>query len=668
MGRFCAKPRSCPPGRLVALACLAAGVGWCQKDLADASLEQLLDTKVTTVSKKEKKLARTAAAVFVITQEDIQRSGAANIPDLLRMVPGVNVAQIDGSSWAISVRGFNSRYSNKVLVMVDGRSVYSSDFSGVFWDQIDLPLDEIERIEVVRGPGGSVWGANAVNGVISIMTKSSKAAHGGSASLSAGSYVDTDDHISYSGSAGSAGSYRIWGAYNNVADSVEPSGVSGGDGWEREHAGMRSDWSIGRNDSLTVEGDLFANEAGHTIGSLFDLPGSGTYWQSQEAGGGSILGRWTHAAGDDADQSLQVYYSTYHRTELSIPISENSLDFDYRNRHRVGSRHEIVWGAGYRRTDSDLSSASWISFSPAARVDALYSAYGEDEIRIADDLWLTLGGRIEHNSYTGFDFEPSARLAWTVTPSSTLWLSASSAVRQPGQDEQGVNVALGTVLVAPNTPALLVMHGNLYQNTEKVTDYEAGYRAQLNAKLSLDLAVFGSLYRDLATIEPLPPTMTQIDGAFELELPYIYANGGRAVNYGGELVANWNVTRRWRISPAFSMLHVNFGVNAQSESAFSQAFALCSPAYTWQARSWVNLPARLTFDQTVSWTSQLAGPGVPSHWRLDARVARALGESAEVSLVGQSLLRPGVLEFGSQYGIVGTEFPRSVFGRVAFRF
>jgi len=655
-------------GRLLLLASLAGGVGWCQKDLADASLEQLLDTPVTTVAKKEEKLARTAAAVYVLSREDIERSGATNIPDLLRMVPGVDVAQIDGGTWAISIRGFNARFSNQVLVLIDGRSVYTTIYSGIYWDQIDLPVEEIERIEVVRGPGGSVWGANAVNGVISIVTKSSKKARGGAVSLGAGSYTHAADSVSYDGSAGKDGSYRVWGAFNNVADSVQSDGVPGGDGWQRGHAGLRSDWSIGQSNSLTVEGDLFYDQGGHTVESLMALPGASTSWQAQDAGGGSILGRWTRSASDSAEQSLQIYYSAYHRTDLGVPFLETNLDFDYQNRHRVGSHQEIVWGVGYRRTVTDLTSLSWIAFSPSVRSDPLYSAFVEDEIHLANSLWLTLGTRVEHNPYTGFDVEPSARLAWTATPTSTFWLSAGRAVRQPALTDSGTEVALGTVPLGADTQAVLSLLGNPRQNAEQMTDYEAGYRAQISRNFSLDAAAFASFYRELITIDPLPPTAIQAGSGYEVELPFVEGNGGKAVDYGGELAANWNVTRRWRISPVYSMMHSNYRLSPISQSAFNLGPLASSPAYMWQIRSLLNLPAKLSFDTTVSWTSRLVGNEIPAHWRLDSRVARRLGESAEISLVGQNLLQPRLLEFGSQYGIVGTEIPRSIFGRVEFRF
>jgi iron complex outermembrane receptor protein len=419
---------------------------------------------------------------------------------------------------------------------------------------------------------------------------------------------------------------------------------------------------------LTVEGDLFFNQGGHTTDSLLPLAGAASYWQSQQSGGGSILGRWTRTSDGGANQSLQVYYSASHRTELGVPIAETSLDFDYQKRHRIGSRQEVVWGAGYRRTVTNLGSLSWISFSPPVSVEPLYSAFVEDEIRLTDNFWLTLGTRVEHNRYTGFDVEPSARLAWTATPTSTFWLSAGRAVRQPARADAASNIELGTMPLASGMLAVLYLVGNHHQAAERVTDYEAGYRAQLRRNLSIDAVAFASFYRDLETLQPLPPTIIEGSGGYEIGLPYMYANGGKAVNYGGELAANWSVTRRWRISPAYSMLHMNYRVNPTSLTSTGFNTALRSPAYTWQVRSLLNLPAKLSFDQSLTWTSRLVGAGIPSYWRLDSRVARRLGKSAEISLAGQNLLQPRLLEFGNEYGIVATQMPRSVFGRLEFRF
>jgi iron complex outermembrane receptor protein len=301
-------------------------------------------------------------------------------------------------------------------------------------------------------------------------------------------------------------------------------------------------------------------------------------------------------------------------------------------------------------------------------VEPLYSAFVEDEIRLTDNFWLTLGTRVEHNRYTGFDVEPSARLAWTATPTSTFWLSAGRAVRQPARADAASNIELGTMPLASGMLAVLYLVGNHHQAAERVTDYEAGYRAQLRRNLSIDAVAFASFYRDLETLQPLPPTIIEGSGGYEIGLPYMYANGGKAVNYGGELAANWSVTRRWRISPAYSMLHMNYRVNPTSLTSTGFNTALRSPAYTWQVRSLLNLPAKLSFDQSLTWTSRLVGAGIPSYWRLDSRVARRLGKSAEISLAGQNLLQPRLLEFGNEYGIVATQMPRSVFGRLEFRF
>src|ERR1017187_2609301 len=304
-------------GRFMCAGVLATLEGWGQSGLADASLEQLLDIQVTTVSKKEQKLARTAAAVFVLGAEDIRRSGAQTLPDLLRLVPGVQVAQIDANAWAIAIRGFNSRYSDKVLVLVDGRVVYNTTFSGVYWDQGDVPVEDIERIEVIRGPGATVWGANAVNGVISIFTKSSKNSKGALVTAGGGSQVHALGVAQYGDTVGKDGAYRVFGKYFNIGNAAMPNGSPAADHWMSGHAGFRSDWDLSSRDSLMVQGDLFANQASQTRRSGFiATPSDRIFNQSLDATGGDVLARWTHTLADGSQTSFQTYYDTYRRTDM----------------------------------------------------------------------------------------------------------------------------------------------------------------------------------------------------------------------------------------------------------------------------------------------------------------------------------------------------------------
>ena len=335
------------PILLIALICPAA---WCQGGLADASLEQLLNTQVTSVSKKEQKLARTAAAVFVINQEEIRRSGAASLPDVLRMVPGVDVAQIDANAWAITIRGFNNRYSSKLLVLVDGRSVYTQSFSGVYWDQLDLPLEDIERIEVIRGPGATAWGANAMNGVINIITKSSKTTKGGLAEVTAGSGVQPVGMVRYGDTVGSAGTYRAFATYSRFTDTTLEDGSAAADGWSRVHGGFRTDWTLTPHDSVTVEGDLFSNNGGQTRYHWFEaVPFDQPYTQPITSTGGDLLVGWNHTSSGGAETSIHGYFDAYRRNDLGTLEMMKSLDLDFQNHFSGGARHDIVWGPGSGR-------------------------------------------------------------------------------------------------------------------------------------------------------------------------------------------------------------------------------------------------------------------------------------------------------------------------------
>ena len=312
-----------------------------------------MNIKVTSVSKREQSLSRTAAAMFVINQEDIRRSGATNIPDLLRMAPGVDVEQIDANAWAISVRGFNSRYSNKVLVLIDGRTVYTPSFSGVFWEHLDMPLENIERIEVIRGPGATVWGANAVNGVISIFTKSAKDTKGGLVTAGGGSQVRALGLAQYGGTAGKDGSYRAFGKYFDIGNSAMPDGSTAADHWMRGHGGFRTDWDLSPRDSLMVQGDLFANQASQTRRSGFvATPFDRIFNQSLDATGGDVLARWDHTLAGGSQTSFQTYFDTYRRTDMGLPEILKTFNLDFQHHIEVGDRHDIVWGLGYRVSSS----------------------------------------------------------------------------------------------------------------------------------------------------------------------------------------------------------------------------------------------------------------------------------------------------------------------------
>lgn len=659
--------------RCAGVLALATSAAWSQAGLGDASLEQLLNVEVTSVSKKEQKLSRTAAAVFVIGHDDIRRSGAQNLPDVLRMAPGVEVAQIDANAWAITIRGFNSRFSNKVLVLVDGRSVYTPSFSGVYWDQLDMPLEDIERIEVIRGPGATVWGANAVNGVINIITKSSKATQGGLATASLSSDLDSQGMLRYGGTLssgpGASGTYRAFAKYSRIVDTDLSDGTTGQDGWSRIHGGFRSDWDLSPRDSLTVQGDLFSNRGSQTRRQWFyPSPSDPPFAQTWAAAGGNLLSRWNHTSAGGSDMSLQAYYDTYRRDDLGLPESEKTFDLDFRQHVAAGSRNDIVFGAGYRMATTLVPPGYQISLTPSKRTDSLYNTFIQDEIQVADRLWLTLGTKIEHNAYTGFEYEPSARLAWTPTMRQTFWAAASRAIREPSREETGVDAEVLAYPLGPYTMLQTRVLGNPRFRSEELRDYEIGYRTQFTRNVSLDVTGFLSFYRHLGTDEPLAPAILAGPGGVVVMVPVLSDNKGYSTNYGTEVALNWKVSSRWRIEPGYSFLRVNAHVDPTSGDTSLAGRAGNSPPHTFRVRSLLNLSSRLQWDHTIYWMQKMPNGSVPSYASLDSRLAWKLGESTEISLVGQNLLRPGTVQFGDTLNLVGTPAQRSVFGRIAWSF
>jgi iron complex outermembrane receptor protein len=642
---------------------------WCQGGLADASLEQLLNTKVTSVSKKEQKLARTAAAVFVISQDDIRRSGAASLPDVLRMVPGVDVAQIDANAWAITIRGFNSRYSTKLLVLVDGRSVYTPSFSGVLWDHLDMPLEDIERIEVIRGPGATVWGANAVNGVINIMTKSSKATKGGLAEVTAGGGVAPVSMLRYGDAIGSAGAYRAFAKYSRFTDNALPDGSAAADGWSRVHGGFRTDWTLTQHDSVTVEGELFSNRGAQTRHHWFEaVPFDQPFKEDITSAGGNLLAAWNHTSASGAETSLRGYFDSYRRSDLGTPESMDALNLDFQNHFAAGPSHDIVWGAGFRTTRSGVGAGYPVELLPPLRTDRLYSLFFQDEIALRSNLWLTLGSKVEHNEYTGFEYEPSVRMAWAPTKRHTVWASASRAIRQPSREDTGVALTLAEFPLDPYTLVTTRLYGNPHFQSEELRDVEIGYRAEWTRRLSFDADTFLSFYRHLETLEFQPQVVNASSLPVRVEIPLVYGNLGRATSYGGELSLSWTANSRWRFEPGYALLHINQRLAPWSTDVLSRINALDTPYHTFQVRSLLNVARGLEWGQTLYWTGRLADGSVPSHVRLDSRLSWRLGEQTEISLVGQNLLRPRSLEYADSFQIVAAQARRSVFGKITWAF
>jgi iron complex outermembrane receptor protein len=672
-----------------------------------------MNIEVTSVSRKAQNLSRTPAAVYVITQEDIRRSGAATIPDVLRMAPGVQVAQIDANRWAISVRGFNDLYSNKLLVLVDGRTVYSPGFSGVFWDEINVPLDTIERIEVVRGPGGSVWGANAVNGVINIITKNSSQTQGGYALAGAGSEQTAGDEVRYGGRLGTAGYYRAFGQYSSFSGLLTPQGLGAWDAWRFGHEGIRADWTLKSGDSVMLEADALETHQGNIL--MQDIDGSMSPGPGVAVAGGNIQARWNHRLSGGSDTTLQVYDSTHSRLDSGIRQMESTADIDFQHHLNLESKQDIVWGGGFRSTYESLTNGGsdamgegaidtllgyTIAFRPPARTLNLFSGFAQDEIALASNVSLTMGVRLEHNSLTGFENEPTARLAWLLDNSQALWLAASKAVRQPSVLESDLDVNAEPVSVGNGFAIVAQMLGNPQLRSETVRDYEAGYRIAPGDRISADFTGFYSIYHDLSGADITPAFLEPGAAMNLLMLPFLFQNMAHADDYGAEAAVDWQVSKRWKLQGTYSWLKMNVQPYSPAVPDFSAipgasmllaslsgtelAAVFQSAAGTFSAspatiegssprnqagmRSYLDLTSRLDFDTSVYFVGRLPARAIPAYTRLDGRLAWKLNEKLEASLVGQNLLTPYHLEFGSIDQAVATEIPRAVLGRIIWIF
>ena len=653
---------------LVLAAVLATATSWAQQpqgyDISQASLEDLMNIQVTSVSKKEQKLSKTGAAIFVINQEDIQRSGATNIPDLLRLIPGVDVARVDSNRWSISIRGFNDQHADKVLVLIDGRSVYSPSFSGVFWDMEDVPLENIDRIEVIRGPGGTVWGANAVNGVINIITKSSKATQGGLISAGGGSEDYGDTLAQYGGQIGQTGTYRIFGKFFDIGSSVFPNGGRASDGWTAEHGGFRSDWDLSTTDSLTVQGDFLRTRESQTITGLTPstFPLMTTFNDAISVTASNVLGRWNHNLANGSQMSLQLYDDYSRHFEQGFLDAQNTVDLDFQHHIALGSRNDLVWGLGARVIDSQYGNGYSLTILPHRRLDRLFDVFLQDELRLTHSLSLTIGSKLEHNDFTGFEYEPSAQLVWTPTEKQALWISGARAIREPSSLDDGLRSDAASFPVGPSYGVLRVL-GSTNVKAETLRDFEVGYRAQASKRFSLDVTAFNGFYRNLEVVVAQPSYFDPAEHL--LILPEVFVNAATAHTYGVEFSGSWNLTNRWRVSPGYSFFHMNASADASGLASPPGS----SPDHQFQIRSLLDLPHHLEWDNTIGYVSHLAYGNIPAYARLDSRLGWRACEFLEFSVVGQNLLTPRHAEFSNTiYPLDHTLVERSVFGKVTWRF
>lgn len=628
-------------------------------ELVDLSLEQLMNIEVTSVSKRPERLSDAAAAIYVITQEDIRRSGLTSLPDLLRLVPGVSIAQRSAYQWEITSRGFSGTSANKLLVLVDGRSVYSPMFSGVFWEMQDLPFDDIERIEVIRGPGSTLWGANAVNGVINIITKDSKDTQGAFLSARGGTQNSAAFTTRYGGTIGDNAHFRLYAQRQTNGSFETSSGGDADDAWHRSTIGFRGDWSPTATDSFMMQGQylqLHANtssDSQSSSGSATGRIGENTH----------ILAKWEHGFSDDSDIAIQLYFDRDTFRMPSASFSINTYDFDMQHQLHWGSRQEIVWGLAYREIDDHTPPGLSLGVDPLNRTTHIASTFIQDDISLSDSVHLIAGTKIEHNSYTDFEFEPSLRLSWTVTPTRSLWAAFSRAIRMPTRMEEDTDATLQTIPGSP--PTITKMLGNPDLKSEEELSWEIGYRESLSPSMSVDGSVFYNHYNNLITT--VDGTTYLVSGPSPYYVtPTIYTNQGSANAYGAEILGNWQATSDWRLSASYSLFLMD-APQQQSSSGLGGSSVDNTPKHQFQIHSYLDLPENFEFDTALYYTGAIQSTGASARTRLDMRLGWHPVDWLEVSLTGQNLLEEGQVE---SPGINGgdVEVPRSVYLQTNFRF
>ena len=646
-----------------------------QRDLSQVSLEDLMNIEVTSVSKKEQKMSQAAAAIFVITQEDIRRSGAANIPDLLRMVPGMDVSQINANTWAISARGFDDQFSNKLLVLIDGRAVYTPLLGGVNWDVQNVPLEDTERIEVVRGPGATVWGANAVNGVINIVTKKAADTKGAMVTGGGGTEGQAQGTVQYGGDIKEKTNYRIFANYLNYGSLPAVGGGSGKDNWNLLHGGFRADSKISSSDSLTVQGDLYTGQEGATIIHIYSVapPVIGNLNANNQVSGGNILGRWSHTFSSRSDTTFQFYFDKYARSGPQASETRDAIDFDFNHHFAWGSRQDVIWGAGYRRTWDTTIGTIDDSFTQPGTTLHLFNFFVQDTVTLNPDrFFLTAGTKVENSYFTGYEIEPSVRLAWTPSNRLTFWSAVSRAERSPARRDTGLIAPLAVFPdpAGSNTPVEVILFGNPKFQSEHVVAYEAGFRAQPNDRLSIDVSTFFNRYDHLETVEPGLEIFQASPLPARFVIPMTFGNLMYGSTEGGELSANLKLTDRWTLSPGYAFLEMHLHTKPSSLDTTSEAeFQGSSPQHQAQLRSHVDLSHGLSWDASAYFVSELPIQGVASYTRIDTQLKWKFAERAEFTLVGQNLLQDHHLESMDALTLVNSSLiKRSAYAKFTWLF
>ena len=648
-------------------------------DLSVLSLDELLDLEVVSVAKVPEKLTKTPAAISVITGEDLRRNGVRSIPEALRMVPGLHVYQIDANKWAVSARGFSSRFANKMLVMIDGRTVYSTLFSGVFWDVQDSMIEDIDRIEVIRGPGGTLWGANAVNGVINIITKDSADTQGTLISLRGEDGPDGEVALRHGGWINDRVSYRVYGKYFD-RDSFERSdGADAEDDWHQGRGGFRMDMNISAANKFTLQGDVYKGKSGETVRYVIpSYPFLTNDSEDAPVSGGNILGRWNRAFSEHSEITFQAYYDRIERNEFFIDETLDTIDLDLQHRLDLTDTFEFLYGLGYRYTKSDTTGKEPIpgiysySMDPQVARDDLFSGFVQARIGFAGGSGeVTVGSKFEHNDYTGFEYQPSARILWAFNERHAIWAAISRSVRTPSrlEDDSDINVGLMQPAIKGMMTFVRLM-GNDDVDSEKVYSYESGYRGRLGKNLFVDLSLFYNNYQDLLAGVPQGTVTPEfsISGP-HLVYPVLVANSRDAETYGLELSCEVSVADWWRLTGGYSWLQMNLldvGISQDARQGFNEKQ---NADNLFSLVSYMDLPHNLELNTALYYVGPLDGLNIDGHTRVDLNLSWHVNRTVTLAAGCHNLFDDSHQEFSNTMdGILASEIPRMVYATLTLTF
>lgn len=638
-------------------------------DLTSLSLEDLMNVEVYSAAKHSQKASETPAAISVITQDDIRRTNFTSIPEMLRTVPGLDVAQINANQWAIGSRGFNDLYSNKLLVLMDGRSVYTPLFSGVYWDTIDYVLPDLDRIEVIRGPGATLWGANAVDGVINITTKSARDTQGLLVD-GLGGNQEQQGSVRYGGKIDGDTYFRVYGKYRHDDNFVAANGGDAHDGWQDLRSGFRVDRFIGSDQTLTVQGDVYNERVGQTVNyPTFTPPFAAPRGVENNYDGANVLARWKRQLNATSDISIQAYYDRLDRDDAQLGYSSDTFDLDFQHHFQLTQHNDLIYGAEGRFLRDNIRNSVFGTFAPTQRDDYLISGFIQDDLTVVPDrLHLIAGTKLEQNSYSGFEVEPSARVLYTPNEQNTIWGAVSRAVRTPSRWEQDSKLVFATIPTAQGIPAQIDTFGNSSFKSEDLLAFETGYRVKPTQTFSVDTTLFFNYYNNLrGGINGAPVFMPT--PAPHLLAPVFLNNGLFGETFGAEIAATWKVTPIWRLTGSYSYLDVELHHLFATSNTLETLFEGTSPRNQAQIHSYLDITKNIELNASFYYVDNLHTGHIPAYTRVDAGITWKPRDNLFVTVAAQNIFRAQHYEFNDGlFFTAPTQIPRTYYASLSYQF